>query len=195
MAAPDDDLLSAHDAWARAVAGEIAADVATGLASPLVLLRDRLALAVDRIDRHIAGTTGPTPYPWRSLQALRQDLADAYLSTTSLARLATDLSTAVGALGGTTAAIEIGPQVEAAVNLARHRLGGGVELLVDLGSTPPAQIVAGELALAVAQMIASCARSAAQVERATLSVRTRAEVDAGRWVVIAAVDNGGGDPD
>ncbi len=200
MAAPDDDVLNGappglgERRWARAMAGEIATDVAAGLASPLATLRDSLALLVDRIDRHISSQTGPTAYPWRSLQAMRQDLAAAYLSTTSMAALASDLSGVVGTLGGAAVDTDVGPQIEAAVNLARHHLAAGTELFVDLGSTPPARVPPGELVLAVARMIAVCARSAAQLERASLSVRTRLEATPARRVVIVVVDNGGGDP-
>src|SRR6478735_3882872 len=66
--------------------GEIAVDVAHQLTDPVRALRDRLGLLVDHLERHVANATGPTPYPWRSLQTLRQDLAAAYLEATQLAR-------------------------------------------------------------------------------------------------------------
>ena len=193
MAPVDDDVLSARP-WARAVAGELAADVAVGLATPLAGLRDALALLVDRIDRHIASQTGPTPYPWRSLQAMRQDLAAAYLSATTMAELASDLSAVVGALGAGVAEVDVAPHVELAVSLARHHVAPGVELLVDLASSPPVRVAPAELALAVARAIAVCARSAAGVERASLSIRTSVEDEpGGQRVVVAVVDNGAGD--
>ena len=58
-------------------------EIARQLAEPVRALRDRLGLVVDHLERHVATSTGPTPYPWRSLQTLRQDLAAAYLEATS----------------------------------------------------------------------------------------------------------------
>src|SRR5689334_25425155 len=70
----------------RQLAGEIAVEVARDVAEPIRALRDRLGLVVDHLERHVATSTGPTPYPWRSLQSLRQELAAAYLEATQLAR-------------------------------------------------------------------------------------------------------------
>ena len=197
MAADDHDAV--NRGWARRAAGEVAGDVAAELAAPLADLRDRLAMLVDRIDRHVAQATGPVPYPWKALQAMRQDLASAYLDTTSLARLAGDLIGAVGVLGQPAVAVDVERHVEAAVSLARHRIGSRTELLIDVGAVPLVMAPLGELVLAMARMIAVCAISADLSDRASLSVRTRAEPsgrDDGdgppRWVVIAAVDNGGG---
>jgi signal transduction histidine kinase len=191
MGTPDHDLVN----WARAAAGEVAVDVAAELAIPLGDLRDRLALLVDRIDRHVAFQTGPEPYPWRQLQALRQDLAAAYLETTQLARLSADLAATVGALDAGDAVIDdVERQVEAAVQLARHRIGPNTELLVDLGAVPPVRAPMSELVLAIARMVAACAASANAAAKASISVRTRAE-DNGAWVVIAAADNGAGAPE
>jgi len=190
MAAADDDPVKR---WPREAAGDVAVDVAAELAAPLASLRDRLALLVDRIDRHVAVQTGPEPYPWKQLQALRQDLAAGYLQLTQMAQLAVDLAHTLDALGA--AAVEIDDvehHVEAAVHLARHRLGAGTELLVDVGHVPPVWAPVGELTLAVARMIAACAASAALIDRASLSVRCREEE--GGWVVISTVDNGGGAP-
>ena len=57
------------------LAGVVAADLAIDLAAPLRAASDRLALSVDLIDRHVALSTGPSPYPWKALGTLRQDLA------------------------------------------------------------------------------------------------------------------------
>src|SRR5688572_748798 len=111
----DDDLMR----WARAAAGDVAVDVAAELAVPLADLRDRLAMLADRIDRHVAYQTGPEPYPWKQLQALRQDLAGAYLETTSMSRLASDLGATIAALGNAPVEIDdLGHLVEAGVQLA-----------------------------------------------------------------------------
>src|SRR5690606_7202004 len=77
------------------VAGEVAVEVARQITDPLRGLRDRLGLVVDHIERHVATSTGPTPYPWRSLQSLRQDLAAAYLEATQLARRIEELDRAL----------------------------------------------------------------------------------------------------
>lgn len=190
MAAADDDDLTR---WARAAAGDVAVDVAVELAAPLADLRDRLAMLADRIDRHVAYQTGPEPYPWKQLQALRQDLASAYLETTSMSRLASDLGATIAMLGaGPVEITDLGHLVEAGVQLARHRIGPRTELLIDIGSVPAVHAPAGVLTLAVAKMIAVCARSADPVERSALSVRCRLEADG---VVITASDNGSGAPE
>jgi len=187
MAAADDDPVT--DAWARAATGEVAVDVVSEMAAPLADLRDRLALLVDRIDRHVADATGPVPYPWKQLQAMRQDLAGLYLSTTMMAELGTELARVARGLGGPAVAVDVEHAVEAAVSMARHRIGARTELLVDAGSVPQVLAPAAELTVAVARMIAVCARSADRADHAALSVRTRAEAGC---VVIYAVDNGGG---
>ena len=190
MVPPDDDDLTR---WARAAAGELAVDVAAELAAPLADLRDRLAMLADRIDRHVAYQTGPEPYPWKALQALRQDLAGAYLETTSMSRLASDLGATIAALGvGAVEIDDVERLVEAGVQLARHRVGPRTELLVDLGVVPAVRAPAAELTLAVAKMVGACARSADRVERAALAVRCRLEQDA---IVITVSDNGGGAPE
>ena len=190
MAAPDDDDLTR---WARAAAGDVAVDVAAELAAPLADLRDRLAMLADRIDRHVANQTGPEPYPWKQLQALRQDLAGAYLETTSMSRLASDLGATIATLAaGPVEITDLGHLVEAGVQLARHRIGPHTELLIDIGSVPAVRAPAGVLTLAVARMIAVCARSADPVDKSALSVRCRQEPDG---VVITASDNGSGAPD
>jgi hypothetical protein len=193
MAPPDDDPVTR---WARDAAGDVAVDAAAELAGPLADLRDRLALLVDRIDRHVAYSTGPEPYPWRSLQSLRQDLAAGYLQLTQLAQLAGDLAGAIGGLGGPAVEIDdVERHVEAAVHLARHRIGPRTELLVDAGWVPAVRVPVGELTLAVARMIAVCAASAQRAERAALSVRCRAEEDGpSHWIVVTAADNGAGAP-
>ena len=170
-----------------AAAGEVAIDVARQLAEPVRALRDRLGLVVDHIERHVAHSTGPTPYPWRSLQTLRQDLAATYLEATSLARRLDELDRALredpaGWLDP-AAAVELG------LHLAGHHLGGGIELLIDLGHTSPARGVAGTVALLVAQLVAVSARSARDLPGSTLSVRV---ADDAGCALIAIADNGAG---
>jgi signal transduction histidine kinase len=174
---------------ARTLAGDIAVDVARQLADPVRALRDRLGLVVDHIERHVAVSTGPTPYPWRSLQTLRQDLAAAYLEATSLARQIEELDRA---LDDTPADwFDVAGAVELGVHLAGHHLTSGLELLIDLGHTPPARGTPGTLALIVAQLVGVSARSARDLPGSTLSVRVMAD---GPWVLIAIADNGAGSP-
>lgn len=169
------------------LAGEVAVEVAHQLAEPVRALRDRLGLVVDQIERHVAMATGPTPYPWRSLQALRQDLAAAYLEATTLARRIDELDRALRdeAAGwfDPAAAVELG------VHLAGHHLGAGIEVLIDLGNTPPARGAPGPLALLVAQLVAVSARSARDLPGSTLSIRVTLEPSC---ALIAIADNGAG---
>ena len=176
------------------VAGEVAVEVAQQLAEPLRALRDRLGLVVDHLERHVATSTGPTPYPWRALQALRQDLAAAYLEATHLARRLDELDRALrhdppGLIrrrgrGRPRAAAREPPRRVVCACCA------GIELLFDLGEVPPARGDGGTLALLVAQLVAVCARSAREVPGSALSVRVVADGDA---ATIAIADNGGGD--
>jgi signal transduction histidine kinase len=170
-------------------AGEVAMEVARQLADPVRALRDRLGLVVDHLERHVATSTGPTPYPWRSLQTLRQDLAAAYLEATSLARRIDELDCALRddppGWFDPAAAVELG------LHLAGHHLGGGIELLIDLGNTPAAHGVLGTVALLVAQLVAASARSARDLPGSTVSVRV---ADEAGWALIAIADNGAGSP-
>lgn len=189
MAQADDDALIALAAWTRTAAGEVAGDVIAEMATPLADLRDHLALIVERIDRHVADASGPVPYPWKALQAMRQDLAALYLSSTTMSEMGRELASVVRGLGGPAGAVEVEHVVEAAVSLVRHRIGARTELLVDAGSVPLVLAPQAELTTVVARMIAVCARSADRADTAAMSVRTRGEGD---WVVISAVDNGAG---
>jgi signal transduction histidine kinase len=174
-------------AGAPGVAGEVAVEVARQLVEPVRALRDRLGLVVDHIERHVANSTGPTPYSWRSLQALRQDLAAEYLEATTLARRLDELDRALrDAPPGwfdPAAAVELG------LHLAGHHLGAGIELLIDLGNTPPVRGVPGTVALLVAQLVAASARSARDLPGSTVSVRV---ADEAGCALIAIADNGAG---
>src|SRR5262249_14091204 len=127
------------------LAGEVAVEVARQLAEPVRALRDRLGLVVDHIERHVATSTGPTPYSWRACQALRQDLAATSLEATSLARRIDELDHALR--DDPTGWFDPSAAVELGLHLAGHHLGAGIELLIDLGNTPPARGVAGTVAL------------------------------------------------
>lgn len=170
-------------------AGDVAIEIARQLAEPVRALRDRLGLVVDHIERHVATSTGPTPYPWRSLQALRQDLAAAYLEATQLARRVEELDRALA--DDPPQWFDLAAAVDLGLRLAGHHVGAGIELLIDLGSVPPARGSAGTLGLLVAQLAAVCADSARAVSGSSLIVRVWTEAD---YNVVTIADNGAGNP-
>jgi signal transduction histidine kinase len=169
------------------IAGEIAVDVARQLAEPVRALRDRLGLVVDHLERHVATATGPAPYPWRSLQALRQDLGAAYLEATTLARRLDELDRALGE--APPGWFDVAAAVDLGLHLAGHYLASGIEVLIDLGNTRPARGVPGMVALLVAQLVAVSAGSARALPGSAVSVRVAA--DAG-WALVTIADNGVG---
>jgi signal transduction histidine kinase len=171
----------------KEVAGEVAIEVAHQLADPIRALRDRLGLVVDHLERHVATSTGPTPYPWRSLQTLRQDLAAAYLEATQLARRVEELDRALK--DDPPQWFDLAAAVDLGLRIASHHLGPGIELLFDLGNVPHARGTPGTLALLVAQLVAVSAGSARAVTGSSLSVRVSAEE---AWGVITIADNGDG---
>jgi signal transduction histidine kinase len=168
--------------------GEVAIEITHQVVEPLRGLRDRLGLIVDHIERHVATSTGPTPYPWRSLTTLRQDLASTYLEATQLARRLEELDRALAS--DPPSWFDLAAAVDLGLRLAGHHLGAGIELLFDLGNVPPARGVAGTFSLVVAQLVACSARSAHAAAGSTLSVRVSHEED---WGVVTIADNGGGD--
>lgn len=168
-------------------AGDVALDIARELAEPVRALRDRLGLVVDHIERHVATSTGPAPYPWRSLQTLRQDLAGSYLEATMLARRLDELDRALD--DSAPGWFDLGAAVDLGLRLAGHHLGDGLEILIDLGATPNARGAPGTLALIVAQLVATCARSAREAPNSTFSTRTFAD---GPYAVVLIADNGAG---
>jgi hypothetical protein len=182
--------VTAHARGALAqIAGVVASELAIDLAAPLRGVSDRLGAAVDAIDRHVATSTGPAPYPYNTLGSLRQDLAAGYLEATASARRIDDLRGVLLTLDQAPTRIPVNEAVEVGIHLAGHRLGDAVELLVDLVPVPPALAERGALALVVARAVLLCAESATGVDVSTLSVRTRVDGDA---VVIAISDNGRG---
>jgi hypothetical protein len=175
-----------------AVAGRVALEIARQLAEPVRALRERLGLVVDLLERHVATSTGPNPYPWRSVQALRQDLGGAYLEATALARRVDELDRALDDAG--IGWFDLPAAVDLGLRLASHHLAGGpaggeAELLIDLGATPPARGAPGTLALLVAHLTAVCAGSARARPGSTLSVRVATD---GPWAVVLLADNGAG---
>jgi signal transduction histidine kinase len=171
----------------REVAGDVAIEVTRQLADPVRALRDRLGLVVDHLERHVATSTGPSPYPWRSLQTLRHDLAAAYLEATSLARRLEELDRALEEQPAGW--FDLAAAVDLGLRLAGHHLAAGIELLIDLGHTPPVRGVAGSFALLVAHLVATCAASARDLPGSSLSVRVAGD---DVWTTVQIVDNGAG---
>ncbi|ACY18102.1 HAMP domain-containing histidine kinase [Haliangium ochraceum] len=192
-AAPAGELVSALDEHLRALASTLASSVAGELARPLHELRENLGAMVETIDEYMRAAPGPAPYPWKSLHALRQELADAYLRSREVARLAFELHDSVSGVGGELGVVDVNRCVESALHLARHRIGARTEVFVDLGSAPPVRAVAGELVLAIAKLIFCCAESAAARDASAISIRTFCEQRrADGAVVITVSDNGAG---
>jgi hypothetical protein len=169
------------------IAGDVAVEIARQIAEPVRSLRDRLGLVVDHLERHVATSTGPSPYPWRSLQALRQDLAGAYLEATGLARRLDELDRALD--DDPPGWFDLAAAVDLGLRLAGHHLASGLEILIDLGNTPAVRGTPGTLALLVAQLVATSAGSARDLAGSSLSVRTFTE---GGCAVILITDNGSG---
>lgn len=176
--------------------GTLAIEITQHVADPVRGLRDRLGLVVDHLERFVSTSTGPTPYPWRSLQSLRQDLAAAYLEVTQLARRLDELDRAILDRAETT--FDLATAVDLGLRLAGHHLAptgpdalaAPFEQLFDLGNTSPVRGIPGTFALVVAQLVGVCARSARAADNSSLSVRVWTD-DGAPTVLIA--DNGNGD--
>lgn len=171
----------------KKLGGDIAMDVSRRLVEPLHRVRDRLGLIVDHLERFVATSTGPTPYPWRSLQTLRHDVADAYLEVTQLARRMEELDRALA--DDEPHWFDLQATVDLGVRLAAHHLASNIELMIDLGASPPARGAPGALALLIAQIVAASAESTRDVVGSSLCVRVAAEVG---WGIIMVADNGNG---
>lgn len=167
--------------------GDIAADVSRRLVEPLHRVRDRLGLIVDHLERFVATSTGPTPYPWRALQTLRHDVADAYLEVTQLARRIEELDRALA--DDVPHWFDLQATVDLGVRLAAHHLAGNIELMIDLGASPPTRGAPGTFALLIAHLVAASAESARDVAGSSLCVRVATEGD---WGIVVVADNGNG---
>jgi signal transduction histidine kinase len=171
-------------------AGALASGVASEIIKPLLELRDSLAEMVGALDRHIGEAKGPTPYPWPHTKALRERLAEAYLTSRLVARLTGDLASAVDPRPRDMELVEINKTVEAAVNLTRHQMSADTEVFIDFGQLPEARVHVGELVLAVARLLMIASDSARDAKGgAAISIRTR--LDHGD-VVVSIFDNGDG---
>lgn len=172
----------------KKLGGDVAIEVTRELAKPLRDVRERLGGIVDHLERYVSHSTGPTPYPWRSLQTLRHDLADMYLELTQVARRVDELDLALAP--GEPGEVDVPQAVDHGLRLASSYLGPDIEQMFDLGSVPMARGVAGALALLVTQLVEVSAASARAVAGSALSVRIFLEDDG---VIIQIADNGGGD--
>ncbi len=170
------------------VAGEVAIAVAVAATRPLREACERLALLVDRLERFVTTSSGPAPYPYKSLQVLRNDLTDAYLLASAAARTLVDLEAALAA-DREAGTLDVRREVELGLSLAQHHVSLATELLVDVIDVPPAHGCRGVLALAVAQLVTWCATSAQQQAGSTLTVRVTA---ASTRIIVTVADNGVG---
>lgn len=183
----------------HALAGSLAGSLAAELAAPMQGLRDRLALLVDHIERYISHSTGPTPYPWQSLQGLRAELGGAYLESTLLVRQLGDVRAVLtaphsaGPAGAARAGVDVAHEVEVALGLLAMK-HPGAELIADVRGTPPVRAAAGTLALVVTRLLWLCARSVRGVTGSAISLRTWVESGeaGGELVILAIADNGHG---
>jgi signal transduction histidine kinase len=181
---------------ALAAAGSLAGGVASELRVPLRELREGLAVIVEILDLHLNTNEGPAPYPWSETKALRERVAQAYLTGRKVARLNSDLGDAINSYGHGPELVEVNKLVEVAMNLTRHRISAGTEVFIDFGKVPAARVVPGEVVLLLARLLTIAADSAHGVQSAAISVKTRCEQgDTGPEIAIYVADSGSGLPD
>lgn len=181
---------------ALAAAGALAGGVAAELRVPLRELRESLAVIVEILDQHLVEHEGPAPYPWNETKALRERVAQAYLTGRKVARLNSDLGDAINSYGKSPEIVDVNKLVEVATNLTRHRISAGTELFIDFGKVPDARLVPGEVVLLLARLLTIAADSAHGVPGAAISVKTREE-DAAycKEIAIYVADSGSGKPE
>jgi len=181
---------------ALAAAGALAGGVAAELRVPLRELREGLAVIVEILDQHLNEHEGPAPYPWTETKALRERVAQAYLTGRKVARLNSDLGDAINSYGKESELVDVNKLVEVATNLTRHRISAGTELFIDFGKVANARVVPGEVVLLLARLLTIAADSAHGVPGAAISVKTRQEESGGNQeIAIYVADSGAGLPD
>jgi C4-dicarboxylate-specific signal transduction histidine kinase len=182
----------------RVVVGELAGGVTRQMVRPLRELREDLAVLVESLDRHMMESRGPKGLSYHEVESMRHTLADCYLRCRDTARLASDLAQASSPAEATLAPVDLNKLVESALNLARHRIKEDTEVFVDLGSVPLVRGHQAALLLAISQMIAVAAESAARAPGSALSIKTRSAEgktpSPEAEVVLLVADNGGGHP-
>jgi C4-dicarboxylate-specific signal transduction histidine kinase len=181
---------------ALAAAGSLAGGVAAELQLPLREMRESLAVIIEILDRHLNESEGPTPYPYKETKALRERVAQAYLTGRKVARLNNDLAAAINSYGQSPEQVDVNRLVEVAINLTRHRISASTEFFVDFGKVPQARVVPGAVVLLLARLITIAADSAHEVQGAAVSVKTRMEEgDKGKEIAIYVADSGSGLPE
>lgn len=186
---PDPEML------ALAAAGSLAGGVSSELDVPLRELREGLAVIIEILDLHLNTNFGPAPFPWSETKALRERVAQAYLTGRKVARLNGDLGYAINSYGQRPEVADVNTLVEIACNLTRHRMSASTELFIDLGKVPGTRVVPGEIVLLLARLLTIAADSAHDVQGAAISVKTRCEpVDDGQEIAIYVADSGSGAP-
>ncbi len=181
---------------ALAAAGSLAGGVSSELRVPLREMRESLAVIVEILDHHLNTNEGPAPYPWSETKALRERVAQAYLTDRKVARLNSELGDAINSYGQDVELIEVNDLVEVASNLTRHRMSASTELFIDLGKVPPTRLVPGEVVLLLTRLLTIAADSAHDMQGAAISVKTRCEaVGEGQEIAIYVADSGSGAPD
>lgn len=181
---------------ALAAAGSLAGGVAAELRSPLGELRESLAVIVEILDKHLNESEGPTPYPWEATKALRERVAQAYLTGRRVARLTGDLADAINSYAQEAELVDVNKLVEVAINLTRHRMSADTEVFIDFGVLPKAKVVPGAIVLLLARLLTLAADSARDVTASAVSIKTRTdETQEGPQIAVYIADSGSGLPD
>ena len=177
-----------------AAAGELSRDVLGQLSRPLRELRQLLAVMVERVDKHISESRGPTPLTWNEVEHFRQQLADAYLLGRSVSRMANEVAEATGSGSSVPEAVDVNKIVESALALTRHRCSADTNVLVDLGSTVFVRAVPGRLMLAIATILTAAANAVFGRDGGRISIETRRKPDSqgAESVVIRIAQQGAG---
>ncbi len=173
-------------------AGHLAREVSSGLVRPMRGLRETLAFAVEKLDRHMGHAKGPTPLSWQEVDRLRQQLADAYLQCRALTRLASELADITREVSARIEPIDVNKLVDHALNLARHKIAANTHVFIDHGALPLVRGAPRLLVLAMVSAMAAAAQSAASAEGANVSITTRCESPGADDVVVEIKDDGGG---
>lgn len=180
---------------ALAAAGSLAGGVSLELDVPLRELREGLAVIIEILDLHLNTNFGPAPFPWTETKALRERVAQAYLTGRKVARLNGDLGYAINSYGQSPEVSSVNALVEVACNLTHHRMSASTELFIDLGKVPGTRLVPGEIVLLLARLLTIAADSAHDVQGAAISVKTRSEpIPGGQEIAVYVADSGSGAP-
>ncbi len=172
--APVDDTVASQ---VKIAAGDLSRDVLGELWRPLRELRQLLAVLVEKVDRHISESRGPTPLSWSEVELLRQQLADAYLLGRSVSRMANEVAEAIGHGSSVPEAVDVNELVESALTLTRHRCSADTTVLVDLGGTVFVRAVPGRLTLVIATIFTVVAEAVFSSDSGKISIETRRQVD------------------